>query len=85
MKSPFIRSSVKIKADPGYYLKKYQYFVRKHEEAMEAAGRNRDVQPPDEPKELTRRIVEYGQKREHYLRRYYSSLIIKAEGERWPA
>lgn len=82
MKSIFIRSSAKLAADPDYYRKKYERFAKKHEEAMEKAGRNLDVQPADEPPELTRQIDDFGAKRMHYLNRYYASLAMRSSDTR---
>jgi len=64
----FIKSSSRIKPDPGYYRRKHAFFWDKLIRLMDQAGRNLDVQPPSEPPELTRAINNAEAKMLYYSR-----------------
>ena len=55
-------------AQPEYYRKKYDFWWKKLIALMDQAGRNLDVQPATEPKELTLKITDAEAKMLYYSR-----------------
>jgi hypothetical protein len=45
----FIKSSVKVKPDPQYYIRKANRWGDQRDALIESAGLNNDAQPPDSP------------------------------------
>lgn len=68
----FIKSSSRVKPDRAYYEKKADYFRRKRDALMDAAGLNDDVQPPDSP-ELRAKCVDIDRLAAKVI--YYSRMI----------